>query len=664
MSVKKSLFVVLIVVLLNICFIQMVNADLRFGFKAADGTIIQPYIEQKGKIGRNITMVPVFIPQYYAFDEKNPLEYDEFILYIEFADQRNHTVAFTLHEQVLVRISETDNFTGRTRTYNKTIYQVVDSINKTLRNGINNEGSNDYCEVIISKHFFSAFDQSDNMEKFVINYLNIEIVFYHQTNPGLVDVTQQRGEWQSQLFLSIILQAVMIIVAIKLAKKLQVRTHGIWFQLSFWFVAFVISWGFAGVFGLLFLANASESEIYREIAVIPVPLIELIIAFVVGMWTPAEFQEKFNELYMFDWKSDKKYVEKLVGLLTNNPDQIEKKAAKVFMKKFYFHRKGDKVFYFEKKNSIKEVVQAIVLGPRYIHNISETFTIKSEDEKQYFKFVEKYKPLQGDVDKEYIKRLVAIEISLLLAFNFLVMIASASIDLIAVLVLGLLAGIIVFCMIYLAIRKPEMLVRSKNSFKQWIKKWKRQPNAYISLTHGIKTVKKTMDVINDRVLQIKLGVPVLAGFLFIVLAIMSYGDVSQVFAFLGLICLIVALLIFAIENVKNRDELVVKPLSRNVITAMTDATFVVELEEGLQKVVSSNDDLRRRFIVHQQLSEVRDILEAERRFYPRNFKERFGEEKVKKVNELIKKNKKGLDLLEDDKKGQDGSSAKKGGNVA
>ncbi len=629
------------------------SAILRFGFFAEDGTLIQPYIEVEGKIGDNKTIVPVFIPQYLK-----TLEYDEFILYCEFPDENNHTLELVIQNSIVVTVTEQDNYsiTGY-RQYNETIWVDSDSMDLVIRNN-RGYGKYRYIELVIDETVFPAFDQSNVTEKFVIRYQNLSIQFFHKTNPYFFDVTQNLGEFQLTLIFSALLTGIFALVCIRIAKKLQERTKGIWFPIRFSTVFLVATWGMGLTALFLFFAATSGSDIQWQIAILPVPVLNFIVAAVVGLWTPSEFQKKLEEHYILEWDLSAKPLDAIINLLKNTSSKIQDDVSNLVMKKYYVYREGKKVYYFNKKNSIKEVFQAIIWGPRAIKDIEKTFTIKANDKNQKTMFVKEIK-----VEKEkaswILKRL---EASLFVLFVVLFIATMLSTNEVLSGVLGFFTGVSLVFAIIITSNHSYFVKRKISNIKKFFVS-KTQVIQWVSLASSVKEKKEDLPI-DDRGFLLKLIVPIIIGSIFFIGAVLSAtAETSSVFGLISILFLSFAFLTYLYEYFKLRDEITIVPLSRNVINAVSDASFVVELEKGLVSVVSDYDDIRRRFIVHQQLSETRDILEAEKRFYPRNFQEKFGKEKLTEVKELISKNKKGEELVDLTDDSNKGSSATKGGGV-
>ncbi|MHA1447816.1 MAG: hypothetical protein ACTSP4_00145 [Candidatus Hodarchaeales archaeon] len=577
------------------------SAILRFGFFAEDGTLIQPYIETEGRIGNNKTIVPVFIPQYLK-----TLEFDEFILYCEFPDEDTHTLELVLQRSIVVTVTEQDNdsITGY-RQYNETIW--VDSDNMDLV--INNQrgyGKYRYIEMIIDETVFSAFDQSNVTEKFVIRYQNLSIEFFHKTNPYFFDVTQNLGEFQLTLILSAFLTGIFSFVCIRIAKKLQERTMGIWFPISFSTVFLVATWGMGLTALFLFFAATSGSDIQWQIAILPVPVLNFIVAAVVGLWTPSEFQKKLEEHYILDWDLSTDPFDALVSLLQNADSKIQEDASNLVMRKYYVYREGKKIYYFNKKNSIKEVFQAIIWGPRTIKNIEKTFTLKAKDKKQKTMFVEDIS-IRKELASDNVKRLEG-----LLLVGFFVSLSATLISQNEIItgIFGFIAGILIVVTIIIANNHWYFVTQKVKGTKDFLFPDKKNKQ-WVSLAKSV-TIKKKDLPIEDRNFQLKLIVPIVLGAIFLIGGVLSSSsDLSSALGFISIIFLVYAFLVYLYEYFKLRDETSITPLSRNIIAAIYNTLFAQIAEEKFKALSKDFSKFKKEFYMAEGETEGDFIVDWE-----------------------------------------------------
>lgn len=119
----------------------------------------------------------------------------------------------------------------------------------------------------------------------------------------------------------------------------------------------------------------------------------------------------------------------------------------------------------------------------------------------------------------------------------------------------------------------------------------------------------------------------------------------------------------ASEEIKVSIE-VLKEIKENPDNMIEELKTLNKAAERVEDLMRSNSELRRRVLVGEGLKEVNDILELEKKLYPKNFKEKF-ETEQKKLEKKIQENKfkSRPEVEEGDSKKEEGSKAKEGGKV-
>jgi len=343
---------------------------LSFGFKSQiDGSRIQVFTLERD--ARNRLLI-----ERYPQDE-NVLEVESFYLYLKAKDSLEHTFKLSLWalETKTVYIEQDGQTIKQEITdYTKNLGNYTDSLSNDSPRSIW-DTENEYAVIRINTDAFPAFKQNLKKEKVLLEYNELHIEFFHWTNPALLEVENTVGNL-FMLWLFYILTCLgFTVLWIALFGSIYIRI-GTWGRANFGVIYFALSLLVGAFLIVAFFSGADEKDILREAVQVNLFYIIAICTFIIGFYTPAAFVPKHRVANIIKYdptkinlaELNKRWMggKSLKTLLDNTPVGHERLDAVP---------RGSKTDYYRDARSYVEIIAHVIHKITRLVNVEDTHVL-------------------------------------------------------------------------------------------------------------------------------------------------------------------------------------------------------------------------------------------------------------------------------------------------
>ena len=332
---------------------RAVENPLSFGIPANDGTSIQAFITTTASASGKQVEIPLKIPQ-----DTNVLEYDYFYVFLDIRDLDERT--FSLYYYELLE--------------NESIGIMVANKTFTVKGGDNEWHDARFALIKIDQSNFLGFEQTDVKKLFWLEYKDVSFSFFHLTNPALVIVPIERGQYTAQILYYVFMCFGLLVMASFVSSRIK-KNVNTWMEFDMATVLLVVTWMVGGFLIFTAISGSSSTDLARQAVQVPIITVEFVLSVILGLWIPSFFLEDIVELHVIKYNPLVDTKEVMRNFLHGKHAVDPKNQIMVGYEKIHVIKTSKGYRYYKNARSIVEIIGNVLHGHTAIRNMEQCYRV-------------------------------------------------------------------------------------------------------------------------------------------------------------------------------------------------------------------------------------------------------------------------------------------------